>query len=117
MSSTALRQASGIQKLCQGCEGRKARFRYRGVVRADRDHTLCFECFRSQREQMRARALQPVGQTLTMRAQDPRTAFKFRPRAGQIMVNRSNKPYGSGFPEAWRPFLVPPDATFKHSQE
>ena len=57
MSCSALRQAGEIQKLCQGCRGRKARFRYRGAVRADRDHTLCFECFRSERERLRARAL------------------------------------------------------------
>lgn len=43
--------------LCQRCRDRKARFRYRGVVRADRDHTLCFECFRRERVRARARRL------------------------------------------------------------
>ncbi len=43
--------------LCVGCQGRKARFRYRGEVRADRDHPLCFECFRQQTNRVRARRM------------------------------------------------------------
>ena len=43
--------------LCEGCRERKARFQYRGVVKADRGHTLCFACFRSERDRLRARAL------------------------------------------------------------
>lgn len=43
--------------LCQRCRDRKARFQYRGEVRADRDHTLCFECYRSERERRRAQVL------------------------------------------------------------
>ena len=57
MSCSALRQASGIRGLCQSCRDRKARFRYRGIVRADRDHTLCFECYRSERDRQRSRLL------------------------------------------------------------
>jgi hypothetical protein len=45
------------KKLCIGCRARKAKFRYRGAVRADRDHTLCFQCFRSQVDRDRARQL------------------------------------------------------------
>ena len=33
----------------------RARFQYRGVVKADRDHTLCFECFRAAANRLRAR--------------------------------------------------------------
>ena len=40
--------------LCQRCRDRKARFRYRGVVRADRDHTLCFQCYRREHDHARA---------------------------------------------------------------
>ncbi len=47
--------------MCQACRDRKARFRFRGHVRADRDHTLCFECFRAERERRRAAALAGVG--------------------------------------------------------
>lgn len=43
--------------LCEACRERKARFQYRGVVKADRAHTLCFACFRSERDRLRARSL------------------------------------------------------------
>lgn len=43
--------------LCEACRERKARFQYRGVVKADRAHTQCFACFRSERDRLRARAL------------------------------------------------------------
>ena len=33
---------------CRSCEQHPAKFRYRGEVRADRDHELCFECFRAE---------------------------------------------------------------------
>lgn len=39
---------------CQRCRDRRALFQHAGRVRADRDHTLCFECFRSERERQRA---------------------------------------------------------------
>lgn len=39
---------------CRGCGAHPARFHYRGVVRADRDHELCFRCFRSAVERLRA---------------------------------------------------------------
>jgi hypothetical protein len=34
-------------RICLECRQRRARFRFRGIVRADRDHTLCFRCYRS----------------------------------------------------------------------
>lgn len=54
MSSAAMHVSREIRKLCERCWQRKARFRHRGVVRADSDHTLCFECFRSERNRRRA---------------------------------------------------------------
>ena len=57
MSASAARESRLVRSLCQRCQERPARFRYRGEVRADRDHTLCFECFRSERERRRARLL------------------------------------------------------------
>lgn len=42
---------------CRGCQAHPARFRYRGEVRADRDHELCFRCFRAVINQLRAKAL------------------------------------------------------------
>lgn len=57
MSLTAARESKHTRRSCQSCCQRKARFQYRGAVRADRDHTLCFECYRSLREHRRARGL------------------------------------------------------------
>jgi hypothetical protein len=46
-----------VRRICHACQERKARFEYRGHVRADRHHTLCFECFRAERNRQRARVL------------------------------------------------------------
>ena len=35
------------RRICRGCLQRRARFRYRGDVRADTDHELCFRCYRA----------------------------------------------------------------------
>lgn len=43
--------------LCAACRERRAKFQYQGRVRADRDHVLCFQCFRAERERRRARQL------------------------------------------------------------
>jgi hypothetical protein len=57
MSESATKHAREQRRLCERCRDRKAKFQYRGTVRADRDHTLCFECFRAQREHHRAMSL------------------------------------------------------------
>ena len=57
MSLAAARESKQTRRSCQSCRQRKARFQYRGMVRADRDHTLCFECYRSLSEHRRARGL------------------------------------------------------------
>jgi hypothetical protein len=57
MSFSAAHESKAHRKSCQWCQERKARFRYRGVIRADRDHTLCFECYRSERDRRRAQGL------------------------------------------------------------
>lgn len=51
------RRTRRFRVLCAACRERKARFRYRGEVRADRDHTLCFECYRGEINRARARRL------------------------------------------------------------
>lgn len=43
--------------LCAACRERKAKFQYGGHVRADREHVLCFQCYRAERERQRARQL------------------------------------------------------------
>ena len=60
MSLTAGRESKHTRRSCQSCRQRKARFQYRGAVRADRDHTLCFECYRSERDRRRAKRLADV---------------------------------------------------------
>jgi hypothetical protein len=58
MSSNELRrQSKQVKTLCAACQERKAKFRYRGEVRADRDHTLCFECHRGVINRARVRRL------------------------------------------------------------
>lgn len=57
MSRTPTRQFRDSRSTCHDCRSRKARFQYRGRVQADADHTLCFECFRAERERQRARQL------------------------------------------------------------
>ena len=57
-SSEGHRRPSHVRRLCADCRERNAKFRYRGAVRADRDHTLCFQCYRARIN--RARAYQMV---------------------------------------------------------
>ncbi len=60
MPFTAAHESKGTRHACQSCRDRKARFRHRGAVRADRDHTLCFECYRRERQRARRLATVPV---------------------------------------------------------
>jgi hypothetical protein len=50
--------------LCRGCQAHRARFQYRGQVRADRDHTLCFRCFRAELNRLRALAMRTAARSL-----------------------------------------------------
>ncbi len=43
--------------VCRSCGCHPARFRYRGEVRADRDHNLCFRCYRAELNRQRARLM------------------------------------------------------------
>lgn len=51
------RRSRANERLCARCKQRRAKYQYRGHVRADRQHVLCFRCFRSERERIRAREL------------------------------------------------------------
>ena len=44
-------------RLCLACGERRPLFYYSGVVKADRDHTLCFECYRAELNRLRVRRL------------------------------------------------------------
>ena len=48
-------------RLCLACGERRPLFFYRGVVKADRDHNLCFECYRAEVNRLRARRLDGRG--------------------------------------------------------
>ena len=61
MSFTAAHESKHARRNCHVCRDRKARFRFRGEVRADREHVLCFECFRSERNRQAARRLADEG--------------------------------------------------------
>lgn len=52
--SRALPPLSPSRRLCLTCARRRPRFRYRGVVKTDADHTLCFQCYRAQLQRSRA---------------------------------------------------------------
>ena len=67
-SSERHRRARRFRTLCAACQERKARFRYRGEVRADRDHTLCFECYRAEINRARARRLREPATMPVMRS-------------------------------------------------
>ncbi len=54
--SFPVRIARPSRYTCSGCGDRPARFRYHGEVRADRDHNLCFQCFRAEHDRQRLRA-------------------------------------------------------------
>jgi hypothetical protein len=43
-----------MPRLCAHCRQRPALFKYRGKVKADREHTLCFRCFRDQQNRLRS---------------------------------------------------------------
>jgi len=71
MSQGAFESTKSARRLCQACRDRKALFRYRGVVKADRDHTLCFECFRAERDRRRAQLLAAVPAAAPMQVLEP----------------------------------------------
>ena len=62
------RTSRRFRTLCAACRERKARFRYRGEVRADRDHTLCFECYRAEINRARARRFREPATPLLKRS-------------------------------------------------
>lgn len=51
------RRAPAVRHACRECESRRALFRYRGLVKWDRYHTLCFQCYRRHVDRLGAAAL------------------------------------------------------------
>jgi len=50
------RPRRAVRKVCLGCERQRATFRYHGVVKWDRYHTLCLRCFRAQADRLAVRS-------------------------------------------------------------
>ncbi len=48
------RPTAAVKHACRECESRRALFRYRGIVKWDRYHTLCFQCYRKHLDRLRA---------------------------------------------------------------
>jgi hypothetical protein len=98
---------------CRNCQDRKALFRYRGVIKADRAHTLCFQCYRAELDRARARQLVDT-KPLSVRGAllrfssgqtDPKYAeLDLRRRRAQI-VARHAVDADLEYPYAWRPFV------------
>lgn len=58
MSPSASRRLRRVPRhTCRACQEHPAKFRFRGEVRADRDHELCFQCFRAVINSVRARRM------------------------------------------------------------
>lgn len=51
------RRPAAVKHVCRECECRRALFRYRGIVKWDRYHTLCFQCYRRHVDRLRAAGL------------------------------------------------------------
>ena len=76
MSLTAAHASKQARRSCQACLDRKARFRHHGSVKADRDHVLCFACYRSERDRCRAQRLTEL--PLQVRLATPSSALGTR---------------------------------------
>ena len=51
------RRPAAVKHVCRECEARRALFRYRGIVKWNGYHTLCFQCYRRHVNRQRAAAL------------------------------------------------------------
>jgi hypothetical protein len=69
-------------RLCQTCGERRAQYIRHGIVKADRTHTLCFECFRAERNRFRARRLADAGRLAPFASPLPPASKVIGDRAG-----------------------------------
>lgn len=53
-----------LRHVCRSCHEQRAQFRYRGQVRADRDHDMRFRCFRAEIVRQRDAALRQHAATM-----------------------------------------------------
>jgi len=79
------------RRVCLGCGERRPLFAYRGVVKADRHHDLCFECYRAEGNRLRAWQPGDAADGLGRAAQRPAMARSVADRAallGEIAARR-----------------------------
>ncbi len=69
-------------RLCLACGERRALFYYRGEVKADRDHNLCFECYRAEVNRLRACRLATAGLWAPLPGPEPSASRTVADRAG-----------------------------------
>lgn len=89
MSAAAFGHSKAGKRLCQRCRDRKARFAYRGRVKADRDHTLCFECYRAERDRLRQRALPFVDAAPARRVEMSQSTIEHRRRMLEHLASQA----------------------------
>jgi hypothetical protein len=77
-----LRRVHRGGRLCQTCGERRAQYIRHGIVKADRTHTLCFECFRAERNRVRARGLAGEGWLAPLASPLPPASKMVGDRAG-----------------------------------
>jgi hypothetical protein len=63
-------------RLCTECYERPARFRFRGRVKRDADHSTCFKCFQSIRDSYFALRIAPHGTPRIFRYEDTMSFFR-----------------------------------------
>ena len=70
MSPAAARRLGRAGRyICRECGVRQARFRYRGEVRADLHHNLCFQCFRAEANRQRAQRIEVRDRAIAKQAE------------------------------------------------
>lgn len=68
--------AKDQKKSCSQCSEHRAMFRFKGRVRRDADHTMCFECFRSLCDSTSARRMADQKQLNILRYEESHAFFR-----------------------------------------
>ncbi|MBI2833329.1 MAG: hypothetical protein HYX76_02760 [Acidobacteria bacterium] len=111
----ARRQRVVNRHLCAACRVRRALFRFGGVVRADRFHTLCFQCYRALRDRLRSssalivREVGDPGKYAELDGHRRRAQIAARHAVEDVAVAEKvviERPSAVGdLPKAWLPFV------------
>jgi hypothetical protein len=94
-----------LKKICVFCHEHRARYRYRGRVRWNRQHSACFRCFRSYSDRLRAASTAAAAVT----TQDAENSLGTSPAPLLIELERPTDPTsssGTPYAGAARPTLA-----------